>query len=106
MDRRIRVLQNGVLAGYLTQLEGGGYRFQYDRRYLVNGVPIAFKFPLQQTPFQSQQLFPFFENLASEGWLLKLQSQQQKIDEHDTFSLLIANGQDLVGAITLEEVRS
>jgi serine/threonine-protein kinase HipA len=40
--------------------------------------------------------------LVSEGWLQKLQSQQQNIDEHDRFGLLISNGKDLVGAVTVE----
>ena len=47
---------------------------------------------------------PFFENLVSEGWLRKLQSQQQKIDENDRFGLLLANGGDLVGAVTVEPI--
>ncbi len=45
---------------------------------------------------------PFFENLVSEGWLRKLQSQHQKIDERDRFTLLVENGKDLVGAVTVE----
>ena len=46
----------------------------------------------------------FFENLVSEGWLRKLQSQEQKIDENDRFGLLLMNGRDLVGAVTIVPV--
>jgi serine/threonine-protein kinase HipA len=38
---------------------------------------------------------------VSEGWLRKLQSQEQKIDENDRFGLLLMNGRDLVGAVTI-----
>lgn len=104
MDRKVNVYQNGDLAGCLIQRKAGGYTFQYDTAYLAAGAPIAFHLPLRAEPFESDVLFPFFENLASEGWLLKLQSHQQHIDEKDTFSMLIANGQDLVGAISLQEI--
>ncbi|SEG89140.1 serine/threonine-protein kinase HipA [Marinobacterium lutimaris] len=104
MDRKVNVLQNGVLAGVLIQHESGAYTFQYDATYLAHGAPIAYRLPLQKEAYHSDQLFPFFENLASEGWLLKLQSQLQHIDERDTFSMLIANGKDLVGAVSLEEI--
>jgi len=104
VDRTVRVLQNGVLAGLLIQHESGGYTFQYDVRYLAHGAPIAYRLPLQEEAYSSDRLFPFFDNLASEGWLLKLQSHQQHIDERDTFSILVANGKDMVGAVSLEEI--
>lgn len=41
------------------------------------------------------------ENLVAEGWLKKIQSQAQKIDENDSFGLLLENGKDLTGAVTI-----
>lgn len=105
MDRQVKVFLNNKLAGTLVKYDKG-FRFTYDSRYLAHGVPIAYRLPLQKEPFDSPYLFPFFENLASEGWLRSVQSQQQKIDERDTFSMLIENGRDIVGAISLEEVIS
>ena len=103
MDRIAHVFYNGYRAGTLTQTEERQYRFQYDSDYLAYGAPLAFRLPLQREEFRSDTLFPFFENLASEGWLKHIQSSQQKIDERDTFSLLIHNGDDLIGAVTLKE---
>jgi serine/threonine-protein kinase HipA len=104
VGRVVEVYQNGTLAGLLTQTDQKHYRFQYDEDYLAHGAPIGFRFPIQKAPFESEGLFPFFDNLASEGWLMHIQSQTQKIDEADTFSMLVHNGADLIGAITLKEV--
>lgn len=99
--RRVaQVFYNGRLAGTLTET-GDGFEFTYHGNYLASGTPIAFSFPLQESPFQYARLPGFFENLVSEGWLRKLQSQEQKIDENDRFGLLLMNGRDLVGAVTI-----
>jgi len=100
MTRCAHIFYNSRLAGVLEEI-ATGFRFTYDSGYLAGGTPISFTFPLQEAPFDSERLPGFFENLVSEGWLRKLQSQEQKIDEDDRFGLLLANGRDLVGAVTL-----
>lgn len=101
MGRLANVYYQGRLAGVIKNIEDE-YIFTYDDEYLVGGIPLSFRLPLREEPFISEELMPFFENLVSEGWLRKLQSQQQKIDEHDRFGLLLSNGKDLVGAVTVE----
>jgi len=102
MSKRVaQVFYNGRLAGTLSETELG-FRFQYDHNYLAGGTPISFNLPLQEDAFDSSQLHGFFENLVSEGWLRKLQTQEQRIDESDWFGLLLANGRDLVGAVTIQ----
>lgn len=96
-------MYQGKLAGILEEDESG-YSFTYDNDYLAGGTPISYQLKLREAPYRSEWLMPFFENLVSEGWLRKLQSQQQKIDENDRFGLLLANGSDLVGAVTVEPV--
>jgi len=98
--RQANVYNKDRLAGSLVETEDG-YKFTYETDYLVGGTPIGFNFPLQTMPFKSKTFPCLFENLVSEGWLRKLQSQEQKIDENDRFGLLLANGLDLVGAITI-----
>ena len=100
MARIAQVFYNKRLAGILTETPEG-FQFTYDTDYLAGGTPIAFMFPLQEATFNSKYLPGFFENLVSEGWLRKLQSQEQKIDENDRFGLLLMNGRDLVGAVTI-----
>lgn len=100
MDRIANVYYQGRIAGVLENL-AEQYIFTYNREYLAGGVPLSFRLPLREEPFIRDDLMPFFENLVSEGWLRKLQSQQQKIDEQDRFGLLLSNGKDLVGAVTV-----
>lgn len=100
MDRVAEVYFEGRLAGVLTQTSDD-FRFRYNSHYLAGGTPLSFNLPLQEEAYVSEQLFPFFENLVSEGWLRKLQSQLQKVDESDCFGLLLLNGEDLVGAVTV-----
>lgn len=100
MTRHAQIFYNDRLAGVLAET-AAGFRFTYHLDYLAGGTPISFTFPLQEAPFESDRLPGFFENLVSEGWLRKLQSQEQKIDEDDRFGLLLMNGRDLVGAVTV-----
>ena len=99
-ERVAHVFYNQRLAGRLTKTRDG-FEFTYDDDYLAGGTPIAFTFPLREAPFRYTRLPGFFENLVSEGWLRKLQSREQKIDENDRFGLLLMNGRDLVGAVTI-----
>lgn len=98
--RIAQVFFNQRLAGISAETPEG-FQFTYDADYLASGTPIAFNFPLQESAFSSDRLPGFFENLVSEGWLRKLQSQEQKIDANDRFGLLLMNGRDLVGAVTI-----
>jgi serine/threonine-protein kinase HipA len=99
-SRIARVFYNQRLAGILAETPEG-FQFTYDANYLAGGTPIAFSLPLQEAAFTSDRLPGFFDNLVSEGWLRKLQSREQKIDENDHFGLLLMNGRDLVGAVTI-----
>mgnify|MGYP001146797481 CR=1 FL=1 len=103
MGRAANVFYNNRLAGVLIETQTG-YRFTYDGKYLAGGAPIGFHFPLQEAPFEFEVFPSFFENLTAEGWLRTVQSQSQKIDEDDRFGLLLHNGGDLVGAVTVQAI--
>ena len=100
MDRIGKVYFKEAYAGELKP-EGEGFCFTYDPDYLANGTPLGFNLPLRHPPFYCETLFPFFENLVSEGWLRTLQARSQKIDFNDSFGLLLANGRDLPGAVCI-----
>jgi serine/threonine-protein kinase HipA len=105
MDRRAIVFYQNRRAGELRET-ANGYRFTYDLDYLADGVPVSYRLPLREAPYDSETLPAFFLNLVSEGWLRQVQSQTQKIDSADSFGLLLANGLDLVGAVTIKPVSS
>ena len=96
------VFYHGEPVGLLSR-HSDFFRFQYHREYVLDGGdPISFSLPVRIEPYDSELLHGFFSGLVSEGWLKNLQSRTQKIDEKDEFSLLVANGHDLIGAVTIE----
>ncbi|MCJ8311730.1 MAG: HipA N-terminal domain-containing protein [Pseudomonadales bacterium] len=102
--RKAKVLFKKHNAGVLIENEQG-YEFTYYPEYLLSkGEPIGFHFPLQYESFKNQTLFPLFSNLTSEGWLRDIQTHQQKLN--DEFTLLINYGNDLIGAISLIEIKN
>ena len=58
-------------AGLLTEDENG-FSFVYDADYLQQSdvEPISLTMPLRSEPYEDKVLFPFFDGLIPEGWLL------------------------------------
>lgn len=90
----------GVRAGILTEDENG-YMFRYDADFLSSGVaePVSLTLPLTDKPYHSNVLFPFFDGLIPEGWLLDIAEKNWKIDGRDRMSLLLACCRDCIGAV-------
>ncbi|MCX6108801.1 MAG: HipA N-terminal domain-containing protein [Proteobacteria bacterium] len=103
---RAMVLYGEQEAGVLWR-DQAGFGFQYLPQYLAgrDAVPVAYTLPLRQDAFLAKSLFPFFQGLVAEGWLQTQQSTSQKIDELDYFTLLIRNGVDLIGAVSVIELK-
>ncbi|MFB2707018.1 HipA N-terminal domain-containing protein [Marinobacter shengliensis] len=99
---KARVKMNGLVAGILER-NGGTVRFQYDKAYLQLRQPaLSLSLPLREQPYESKGLPAYFSGLVSEGWLKRVQATEQHIDPNDEFSLLVHNGNDLPGAVTIE----
>ena len=101
MSRQAHVYYRDRLAGTLAELPEGGYRFAYDPNYLELGPAISLTLPLQATPFESHELFPFFAGLVPEGWYLRIVAPTIKVDETDTFGLLMSTCKDCIGAVSI-----
>lgn len=105
--RQAQVFSNGVLAGVLTETDSGKYIFCYDDSFLIDEkqTAISLSLPKSQREFSSDTLFPFFFNILSEGTNKAIQCQTLKIDENDTFGLLLATAHtDTIGAITVKKI--
>lgn len=100
-NRKATVFMHGRLAGHLERI-GSRVRFQYDSQYLKTGCALSMSLPLCPEPYESEGLPPYFSGLCSEGWLKRVQAFEQRIDPEDSFTLLINNGRDLAGAVTIE----
>ena len=95
-------LRAGVLE-QLKDLDSTTYKFYYLPEYLLNSNarPVSVNLPLQEAEYTSDKLFPFFDNLLAEGWLLDLQIKQYKIDTKDRFALIHQCGLECLGAVSL-----
>lgn len=76
MVRQAEVYLYNRLAGILTEDETG-YTFRYLDSYLESGnpIPVSRLLPLQSQSFHDRALFPFFDGLIPEGWLLEIAEQ-------------------------------
>ena len=105
MLRKAEVYLYGRLAGNLSEDENG-YRFQYLEEYLSGDSPVAVSMllPLQKEVYLDRMLFPFFDGLIPEGWLLEIAEKNWKLDRNDRMGLLLACCRDCIGAASIREV--
>lgn len=104
--RKAVVKMNSQVAGWLTQDEYG-YHFVYDSAYLKDTTarPVSLTLPLQDLPFTSNILFPFFDGLIPEGWLLDIAEKNWKLNPRDRMGLLLACCKDCIGAVSVEAIK-
>ncbi len=94
---------HGVLAGRIVQHEDE-YQFAYDTAYLANPqVPaISVSLPKRPGTASSKVLFPFFDGLIPEGWLLNIAEENWKLNPRDRMGLLLSTCRDCIGAVHIE----
>ena len=75
----------GKLAGALTENDDGKFSFLYDEQYLndSSAVAVSCTMPLRSEAYVSDALFPFFDGLIPEGWLLDIAEKNWKLDGRD-----------------------
>jgi len=102
--RQGEIWANNALAGILTEDEEG-YHFTYSSDYLmmVNAIPVSLTLPLKEENFHSGILFPFFDGLIPEGWLLDIAQKNWKLNPRDRMGLLLATCRDCIGNISVIE---
>jgi serine/threonine-protein kinase HipA len=106
--RQGKVYYKELLAGTITETNEGEFVFQYDSKY-VNKHPkgfITFTMPVREKPYREKRLFPFFEGLIPEGWLLDIASDNWKINKNDRMGLLLACCQNCIGAVSVEPINT
>jgi serine/threonine-protein kinase HipA len=102
--RKARVYNFGIPAGELIEIEPRQkYKFIYFENY--NDAPVSLTLPVKQKEFEFDEFPPFFDGLLPEGVLLEALLSQMKIDKSDFFSQLVHVGKDLVGSVTVEEIK-
>ncbi len=94
-----------VIAGLLTQDENG-YNFIYDKKYLESENPeqVSLTLPLRTLTYNSKVLFPFFDGLIPEGWLLHIAEKNWKLNSRDRMGLLLSCCKDCIGAVSVHPI--
>lgn len=102
--RSAYVYVRNVFAGVLSETDSG-YMFVYDENYLKseNASPVSLTLPIREESYNSRTLFPFFDGLIPEGWLLGVVSRNWKIDMKDRFGLLLVACKDSIGNVSISE---
>ena len=100
---------NEHIVGKLTETDGG-YEFAYYQEWLENpeARPVSLTLPLSPTLYISNIIFPFFDGLIPEGWLLDIAEKNWKLNPRDRMGLLLACCKDCIGAVSvhpMEEVQ-
>ncbi len=102
--RKGLIYYKNELAGILTETDDGEYQFQYDDSYIEEFPDqfLTFTMPVTAKNYESDRLFPFFEGLIPEGWLLEIASRNWKIKANDRMGLLLACCQNCIGAVSIK----
>lgn len=105
--RTAYIYVRNLFAGTLCETDEG-YAFTYDEHYLEseNASAVSLTLPLTHEVYTSKILFPFFDGLIPEGWLLETVSRNWKIDREDRFGLLLVACKDGIGNVSVREDRS
>lgn len=104
--RQAIIKYNHIVAGVLSELDNGEYHFEYDTAYVKNHPDkfITFNMPVTNRSYRSNRLFPFFDGLIPEGWLLNIASKSWRINKNDRMGLLLACCQNAIGAVSIHDI--
>jgi serine/threonine-protein kinase HipA len=102
MSRTAKVFYGDRFAGIISETDTG-YSFQYEKEYLQmeNVEPVSLTLPLQDASFENKTMFPFFDGLIPEGWLLNIAEELWKLDSRDRMGLLLSCCRDCIGAVSI-----
>jgi serine/threonine-protein kinase HipA len=106
--RKAIIKYNHIKAGILTEDDNGEYLFEYDEQYIKNYPKqfITFNMSVSAMPYKSKRLFPFFDGLIPEGWLLNIAAASWKINKNDRMGLLLACCKNAIGAVSVHPLNS
>lgn len=99
---RVKIYISGVFCGVLAE-DFDGYHFQYDADYLQmeGAVALSPTMPLQSESFTKEFMFPVFDGLIPEGWMLDIVDKSWKITPRDRMKLLMLCCKDCIGNISV-----
>lgn len=100
--RKAQILMLDRIAGILEERDDG-YVFQYVPSYLESSdaTAVSLSLPIREEPYFDKRLFPFFDGLIPEGWMLNIAERTWKLNQRDRMGLLLACCRDCIGAVSV-----
>ncbi len=100
--RKASIFMDGRFAGTLEE-HSNRYVFLYSPEYLdrADAAAVSLTLPLRAEAYEDKRLFPFFDGLIPEGWLLDIAEQTWKLNPRDRMGLLMACCRDCIGAVSV-----
>lgn len=100
--KKAKILIDDRYCGLLVE-DNEGFHFRYDKDYLESegAVPVSPTMPLTEEEYEKEMMFPVFDGLIPEGWLLNIATNSWKLDPRDRMSLLIECCKDCIGNISV-----
>jgi serine/threonine-protein kinase HipA len=101
--KKAKVYMHKNWAGMLIE-DDDGFHFYYEKNYLdrEDSEAISLTLPLTSSKYSSKILFPFFDGLIPEGWLLDIVEKNWKLDVRDRMSILLVTCKDCIGAVSIQ----
>ena len=92
-------IRSGLGLRFVRELEQGKETVRLDK--VNQALAVSLTLPLRQEPYETTILFPFFDGLIPEGWLLGVVSRNWKINQKDRFGLLLSACRDCIGDVCI-----
>ncbi len=99
------VYYDKMFAGKIIQDDNNEFIFEYDDNYYNDEYTksISLTLPKKNKRYTSNILFPFFDGLIPEGYLLEVALKKFNISANDRMSLLLKTCKNPIGIVSVRE---
>ena len=103
--RRGNVYYDDKLCGTITQTDDNLFVFEYTDSWYIdqNAKSVSLTLPKTNKRYESNILFPFFDGLIPEGYLLEIALKKYNISLNDRMSLLLKTCHNPIGIVSVKE---
>ena len=101
-DGKAYVYVDDIYAGIL-EVTDEGYQFLYDQDYLKcnSQKPVSLTLPVSDQIYFSKSMFPFFDGLIPEGYLLTKICNEYRLTHTNRFELLLVSCSNPIGNVSI-----
>jgi len=103
--RKGYVFYNDKLCGMIEQNDDNIFVFEYTDEWFHNSEAksVSLTLPKTQKKYESNILFPFFDGLIPEGYLLEAALKIYNISSNDRMALLLKTCHNPIGIVSVKE---